>query len=177
MPESADGTKRGFVEGTSISIDDLHGQSEIPREEIASYRDLIRIYPNGEIIIQEGDQEHALYLLRVGTVEVFKGSGAAQDAMGTIDAVNFFGEMSMINDEPRSATVRASSKDVVVYRIPNPSIHTILTNPQWAEMLIVRLSKNLARSVEQHFIVAEQLKELRAEVEQLKSELKNRPAR
>ncbi len=158
-----------FVEGVTIAPEDLQARFGIEPYEIASYRDITRIYSKGEVIIREGDQEHALYMLRVGKVEVLKGAGASRESMSTIEAVNFFGEMGMINDEPRSATVIAASDEVVVYRIPNPNIHTILTNPQWAELLILRLSKNLARSVEQHLLVSKQVKELRAELESLKA--------
>jgi len=170
MAESTDQAKHGFVEGISVSPGELHAQFGIPLEEIAAFRDILRIYSRGERIIEEGDSEKALYLLRLGTVEVFKGAGASQEAMGRIDAVNFFGEMSMINDEPRSATVISATDQAVVYRIPNPSIHTILTNPLWAELLISRLARNLARSVEQNLAFSKQVKTLRAELERSKAE-------
>lgn len=170
MTESPVETAGRFLDGASVSPEEMHARFAIPLEEFASFRDITRIYPSGEIVINEGDHERALYLLRVGTVEVFKGSGAAKDFIGTIEAVNFFGEMSMINDEPRSATVISRSESVVVYRIPNPSIHTILTNPLWAELLISRLAKNLASSAAQHLLLLEQVRQLRAEVERLKAE-------
>jgi CRP-like cAMP-binding protein len=176
MTESLDETKSNFVEGISVSPGEMQAQYGIPPEEFASFRDITRIYPGGETLIKEGDQERALYLLRAGSVEVFKGFGAARESMGTIDAVNFFGEMSMINDEPRSATVQALSERVVVYRIPNPNIHTILTNPLWAELLISRLARNLAEHVEQHLVASEQVKELRAEVARLTAALAGRRA-
>jgi len=95
---------------------------------------------------------------------VQKGSGPTAVPMGTIEAVNFFGEMGMINEEPRNATVRAHSEEVVVYRIANPSIHTILTNPLWAELLISRLARNLARCIEKSSAAEAKVKELEAEL-------------
>jgi CRP-like cAMP-binding protein len=172
MAESQAETEHGYVEGNSISPNELHFQYGIPNEEIASFRNLIRIYPGREVIIKEGEHEHALYLLRFGNVEVFKGSGASRELIGAIEAVNFFGEMSMINDEDRSATVISRSDHVVVYRIPNPNLQTILTNPKWAELLISRLCKNLARSLEQQMTVSENVKELRSELEHVKKEMK-----
>ncbi|MCX6079023.1 MAG: cyclic nucleotide-binding domain-containing protein [Chloroflexi bacterium] len=170
--DDADGTLgKRYLEGNSISPNELHIQYGIPREEIASFRNLIYIYPNREVIIKEGDQEKALYLLRLGTVEVFKGGGASRESIGTIEAVNFFGEMSMINDEPRSATVISQANNVVVYRIPNPNIQTILTNPKWAELLISRLCKNLARSLNQQMIVNELVMDLRSDLERSHKEL------
>ncbi len=169
MPETPPSAKPGFVEGAAVPPHELHAQFGIPPEEIASFRDITRVYPVGATIIKEGDQEQALYLLRVGTVEVFKGSGASAENMGTIEAENIFGEMSMINDEPRSATVVARSPRVVVYRIPNPNIQTILTNPLWAELLISRLTRNLARNLAQHLATLDEVRALRAEVARLKS--------
>ena len=175
MPETSDGTmKRGFIEGSSISPNELHIQYGIPHEEIVSFRNLIRIYPRHEIIIKEGDHEHALYLLRIGSVEVFKGVSNSKELIDTIDAVNFFGEMSMINDEARSATVISTTEHAVVYRIPNPNISMILSNPKWSELLLSRLSKNLARSLEQKMVLAEQIKALRTEVEHLTRNMKQK---
>jgi CRP-like cAMP-binding protein len=176
MADSQAGINKGYLDGNSISPNELHVQYGIPHEEIISFRNLLRVYPNPEVIIREGDREQALYLLRVGTVEVFKGQGTSKELIGTIDAVNFFGEMSMINDEARSATVISMTNNVVIYKIPNPNIQTILTNPKWAELLISRLSRNLARSHEQHIIAAEQIKVLRSELERVKKEMNSQQA-
>jgi CRP-like cAMP-binding protein len=175
MSESLIETRSGFVAGIAISPAEMQARHGIPPEEFAAFRDITRVYRAGEIIIQEGDQERALYLLRQGKVEVLKGTGAARESLGSIEAPNFFGEMSMINDEPRSATVLSASDGVVVYRIPSPSIHTILTNPLWAELLITRLARNLATHAAQQLAVAEQVKALQTEVATLKAALAGRP--
>lgn len=153
----------------AVTADELHERFGIAPEEAASFHDIACAYTAGDTIIREGDQERALYLLRVGTVDVLKHSAVGDDAMDAIDAVNFFGEMSMINDEPRSATIVARSERVVVYRIPNPNIHTILTNPVWAELLISRLARNLARCVEQKVALGNQVITLQAEVARCKA--------
>ena len=153
----------------SISPEELQLKFGIPHDEVEAFHDVIRIYSNQDVIIEEGDTEKAMYILRFGTVKVFKRSGVAQKFMTMIDAVSIFGELSAINDESRTATVMAMSDKVVVYRIANPSTQAIASNPLWAELLISRLSKSLARSIEQHVAAAETVKELRAEVERLKA--------
>ncbi len=162
-----------YLEGTSISPNELHIQYGIPHEEIASFRNFIRVYPSPSVIIREGDQDHALYLLRVGTVEVFMGQGASKESLGTIEAVNFLGEMSLINDEARSATVASSTNNVVIYKIPNPNIQGILSNPKWSELLISRLARNLAKSHEQYIEVVKQSKVLRSELDLIEAEMKS----
>lgn len=166
MTENLAGGESGYIEGASVSPNELHIQYGIPVEEIGSFRSLIRIYPGREAIIREGEQERALYLLRVGSVDVFKGGGASRENIGTIEAVNFFGEMSLINDEPRSATIVARSEYAVVYRIPNPNIQTILTNTKWTELLLSRLSRNLAKSLKQQLALSDELRAVRVELDQ-----------
>lgn len=176
MAESTDGLKKGFVEGITISANELHSQYGIPHKEIAYFRNCTYIYPKGEVIIQEGDREKGLYLLRVGSVEVFKGEDASRELISTIDAVNIFGEMSLINNDVRSATVKSLTESVVVYGIANPNLHMILTNPKWAELLISRLSKNLARSLKQQKALSDQVKNLQSELKLAKKEIKNQQA-
>lgn len=163
-----------FVTGNSISPEELHAQYGIPLEEIASCRDLIRVYSNQDVIVAEADNESAMYILRAGSVKVFRRAGVSQKFMGSMDAVCIFGELSMINHEPRSATVIAMSDKVVVYRIANPNLHEVAAHPDWAEMLIARLSKLAAKSIEQHIIAVEKIRELRAEVERLTAAAQSR---
>jgi CRP-like cAMP-binding protein len=171
MADPAKKEKQIYLEGKNLSPNELYAEYGIPTQEIASFRNFICIYPKNATIIQEGDQEKALYLLRIGSVEAFKDSGPNRKSLGSIEAVNFFGEMSMINDEPRTATIITSSINVVVYRIPNPNIASILTNPKWAELLISRLSKNLSRSLKHDMLATQQIASLETELEQTRKEL------
>jgi CRP/FNR family transcriptional regulator, cyclic AMP receptor protein len=165
--------KRGFyVEGDTLSPSDLYRRFGISREEIASFHQSIRIYPAGEMIIGEGEVDHSLFLIRSGKVDVLKKSSEnKQERLGSIEAVNFVGEMSVINDEPRSATVVAAGDEVLVYSITRPNLGLILANPKWAELLIARLAKNLAQSNTAKVASVNQIDTLQAQVKQLQVEL------
>jgi HD-GYP domain-containing protein (c-di-GMP phosphodiesterase class II) len=63
----------------------------------------------GETIINEGDRGQTYYLIATGEATVLKGSGVSQRELGRLGPGNGFGEMSLVADEPRSATVRAVS--------------------------------------------------------------------
>ncbi len=66
-------------------------------------------YLKNEVICGEGDIGSELYVLIVGEVDVFKNYGTAQAVhLGTQVPVTCFGEMAVLSDEPRSATVVAS---------------------------------------------------------------------
>ncbi|MBE0697956.1 MAG: cyclic nucleotide-binding domain-containing protein [Anaerolineaceae bacterium] len=167
------GLKRGFfIDGDTVSPSDLYLRFGISREEIASFHQSIRIYPAGEVIIWEGEVDHSLFLIRCGKVDVLKKSSEnKQERLGSIEAVNFVGEMSVINDEPRSATVVAAGEEVLIYSITRPNLGLILANPKWSELLIARLAKNLAQSNTDKVSSVSQIDTLQTQVRQLQADL------
>lgn len=72
----------------------------------------------GEVLLEEGETGPALYFVETGTVEVLKTDETQEHrfAIATLAAGDFFGEMSFVDDEPASATVRAQ-EDVRVWRL------------------------------------------------------------
>jgi CRP/FNR family transcriptional regulator, cyclic AMP receptor protein len=160
-----------WIEGDAIPPNELVIRYGIPREEIASFHQYIRIYTYGAVIIQEDDTDKLLFLLRSGSVAIFKNTGDIQQQIATIDAVNFVGEMSLINDEPRTATVKVLSDQALVYVMARPNISGIVSNPKWAEMLITRFSKNLSQNNTQLVAMTQIIKELKAEITRLRLEM------
>jgi len=61
----------------------------------------------GTTILTEGETGDTAYLIASGTVEVSIGHGAKARSLGVLTAGDVFGEMSLIDPGPRSATVRA----------------------------------------------------------------------
>ena len=67
-----------------------------------------RSFPPGETIIQEGDRGDCLYILLRGNVQVLTRNATGEEVLlSEIGHGAFFGEMSLLTSEPRSATVRA----------------------------------------------------------------------
>ena len=81
---------------------------------IAPHTRCVRFAP-GEAVVLEGDEGHAMFQVVNGAVEVLKrmedGSAKVVAQLG-VDAI--FGEMSVFNQDPRSATVRAREECVLL---------------------------------------------------------------
>ena len=61
-----------------------------------------------EVVFKEGDQARELYVLLMGEVEVFKVlKRGAEARLATLSPGHWFGEMSVLDAHPRSASVRA----------------------------------------------------------------------
>jgi F420-non-reducing hydrogenase small subunit len=61
----------------------------------------------GEVIIRQGDRGDTMYIIQSGAVEVSQRQGDREVILALLDRGDFFGEMALIDDEPRSATVTA----------------------------------------------------------------------
>ncbi|MGH2358789.1 MAG: cyclic nucleotide-binding domain-containing protein [Candidatus Limnocylindria bacterium] len=66
-----------------------------------------RNYAAGETIVQQGTTGTALYIILSGTARVEKADG---ERLGELRAGDFFGELALIEEHPRSASVMADSE-------------------------------------------------------------------
>ena len=67
----------------------------------------IQSFSPGEIILKEGDPGNTAYIIHQGGVEVTKKLLGKDQALGTLQKGDFFGEISLITAVPRTATVKA----------------------------------------------------------------------
>ena len=83
--------------------------SPIELEAVAELSKPCQFRP-GDVVFQEGDAGDCLYVIASGEVEVtVRNSDGAQKSIALLAAPEVFGEMSLIDKEARSATVRAHS--------------------------------------------------------------------
>lgn len=133
---------------------------EITSEEFAAFNSFMQVYHKGAQIIQEGQiNDRRLFLLRQGVVGIYKNTGDQSERISTVQAVNFFGEMTVITGGPRSATVRAETDDVVVYAFRSPELKSLIANPIWGSLLVTRMAKDLDST---NALLVQLLKENRA---------------
>jgi Cyclic nucleotide-binding domain/FHA domain len=70
----------------------------------------IESFEPGEIVIQEGTKGTSAFIVLSGAVEVLKRSGDKDIVVATLGEGQVFGEMGLIEDRPRSATVKAMTE-------------------------------------------------------------------
>ena len=68
------------------------------------------LFNDGDIIISEGDRDRRLFVIISGEIEVFKNYGTKREKrLGSFGPRSYFGEMSLIDDLVRSASVIAKT--------------------------------------------------------------------
>ena len=65
-------------------------------------------FPAGELIIKEGDPGHAFFLLEAGEADAYKGT--PDNKVLHYKKGDFFGELALLNDAPRAASVVATTE-------------------------------------------------------------------
>lgn len=97
-------------------IDHLRDLGDKEKAALAEKIDLLQ-YAEGQAIFSFGDPGHALYIIRAGEVEIFVTNDQGEKiVLETAKPGDIFGEISLLDDGPRTASVSAIS-DVEVLRL------------------------------------------------------------
>lgn len=64
----------------------------------------------GETIVRQDERGDCMYVLVDGTAQVVHHSGGRDIHLATMEGGDFFGELALVDDGPRSADVQASSE-------------------------------------------------------------------
>ncbi|MES2569197.1 MAG: mechanosensitive ion channel family protein [Verrucomicrobiota bacterium] len=108
-------------------------------------------FGRGERVIEQGEDGLSMFIVAQGEAEVFVTANNHDTHVATLKAGDYFGEMSLLTGEPRSATVVART-DCEMWEIQKAVLAEIL---QQNEELVKKLSELLAkRRMELEGIVA-----------------------
>jgi HEAT repeat protein len=85
-------------------------------EELAALADIAleKDSSPGEVFFEEGQLAHHLYIIVSGKVEIFRRVGSSERPLAVLGPRECFGEMAILDDEPRSASIRALEPTVVL---------------------------------------------------------------
>lgn len=129
---------------------------DLSDDEIAQVlnRTTARDFPAGDVIIQEGDTGDSMFIMGSGEVEITKQLTLVLDddtpkervmiRLKAEDGV-YFGEMSLLENETRSATVTALTNCHLLELHQQDFLDLIRRNPGMGVKLLLRLAQVLSR--------------------------------
>jgi CRP-like cAMP-binding protein len=100
----------------------------------------------GEFIFREGDAGKDMFLIREGQVKLAKHYAGQERQVELLEPGDFFGEMSLIDEQPRELSAQAVS-DAELFRI-DPSTFDLLI--QEAPEIPIRMLQKLGRRLREH---------------------------
>jgi len=65
------------------------------------------VYQCGDIIFSQGDEGDSAYFIQTGEVEVIQTEEGVEKSLAKLGEGQYFGEMALIQSQPRNATVKA----------------------------------------------------------------------
>jgi uncharacterized membrane protein len=118
------------------------------RAALAADLDVVR-FPAGRVLFNYGDPGDSLYVIRSGEVEVFfKDDTGSRIVLDTAKAGDVFGELSLLDGGPRTASVVAT-QDVEALRVDRANLDTFLKrHPEATLDLLTAMGRRLRATSE-----------------------------
>jgi uncharacterized membrane protein len=115
---------------------------------LAGELDVVR-FPEGHMVFTYGDPGDALFVIRSGEVEVFfKDDTGERIVLETAREGDFFGELSLLDNGPRTASVIVT-KDVEALRVDRNDLdHLLRLHPEAALELLTAMGKRMRVTAE-----------------------------
>ena len=118
-----------------LGRDSLQRFAEVTRE---------KRYPKGSVIVFADDPGDSLYLVRAGRVKVvLLGDDGREVILGVLGVGEHFGELSLIDDQPRSAHVIAMEDSLLLVLRREDFRRRVEASPAVAWALLAELSRRL----------------------------------
>ena len=144
MPENAPWTTH---------LDTMLHLRSVPMFDRLSPEDLLRVamvatertYEEGETLVREGEIGHAMFVIMAGTVVVLRRQAdGTERRMRTYGPGDHVGELAVLRDRPRAATLMADGGPVVALIIDGDGLTAILRErPEAAMAMLATLAERI----------------------------------
>ncbi len=106
-----------------------------------------RFYPKGEFIFREGESADYAYVLNGGSIEIVKTGIDGDVVLAVLDVPStLFGEMALIDGEPRSAGARAAIDTKITEVSQSDFLAYVQQNPTAAINIMKKLSTEIRKA-------------------------------
>ncbi len=137
--------KKQSVESASQGVPEPIKKSEASLHifDLPAFKRFSKTFEDGQVIITEFENGDKFYLIQSGTVQLTKCANDTNKNLDILKPGEFFGEMAILDNSPRSATCVASGK-VECLEFNKENFELLITgNPQLALILLKLFCKRI----------------------------------
>jgi CRP-like cAMP-binding protein len=138
--------------------------ADMNNSEMREFEKLIhrRAFKANETIFWEGEPGVGMYIIQRGTVAIFKHApGEGREELATLRSGDFFGELALLDETPRSATAVAKEPSDIIGLFRPDLFELLERKPRLGNKFLFQLAT----------IVGERLKNTNVEMQSLRTQL------
>lgn len=105
-------------------------------------------YAEGQVIFRQGEEGSSLFIIDEGAVEISYGEGRGRVALASLFNGQYFGELSLFDGAPRSATATATKSSRLIRLDRDDLVDFVNKNPSAALRIIAEMSERLRQTNE-----------------------------
>jgi len=143
-------------ESDSLAKVPLFKELEPAKLKLLAFASEVIHYHDGQVLFHAGDAGDCAFVITSGELEILSSTDETT-IVGVLQQNQLVGELALLNDEPRSATIRARG-EVTVMKITEAMFMQLLKeNSALALNVVQQLSQKLAKSHEHVLSLQQQL--------------------
>ncbi|MEK7214544.1 MAG: cyclic nucleotide-binding domain-containing protein, partial [Chloroflexota bacterium] len=123
--------------------------SNLNRDELEAIDAILeeKRFKKGIVVFAQGDEGDALYIVESGRIKAsIKDDSGREKVLGVFSEGDYFGEIALLNDQPRTATMTVVG-DAEVFMLPKTSFEKFLaSNLEVMRQFVNLMSRRLAES-------------------------------
>jgi len=121
--------------------------SQLKKSELREFKRILhhRYFRKGEIIFYEKEPGVGVYVIESGKIGIYKNFDEdSREELATLQSGEFFGEMALLDESPRSATAVAHENASVLGLFRPDLFNLVNKNPRLGNKILLKLAQMLA---------------------------------
>lgn len=134
---------------------------EAPRLKLLAFMSQRVAFDAGRVLFRQGDVADAAYLIIEGEADILVDTASGPVTIATLGRNDIVGEMAILCDVPRTATVHAKTRLVALRIAKEPFLRMVREFPKMAVSIMRELAHRLELTNQQLRTALSELRELR----------------
>ena len=124
--------------------------SELTWMELKKLETIIheRVYAKDEVVFQEYEPGAGMYIIKSGEIGLTKTEDGQEIKLAELQQGEFFGELSLLNDTPRTATARALRRTELLGFFRPDLLNLLQRDPKLGSRVLLKLAQVISQRLQ-----------------------------
>ena len=147
----------------------LFSKLEQSKLKLLAFTSELQTYEDGEVVFNEGEAADCAFVIMDGEADIYAKTKTddGQVVVGTLQANQLVGELGVLTSSPRSATIRAKGRLIILRISADMFLELLAENPPVALDVMRQLSGKLVLVSDKLVLAHRQNEELRDKLQQI----------